>query len=509
MTAAAIVPNLSRTAAAAFYRSAKISPADRRWIEALRGKDLHNGALVALDYTTGDVLAYVGSAGYYHDDLRSAKFEPKYDAAGDATRQPGSAWKPIVYATAFEQHRLTPGSVLLDITTEFNHYEDWAPKDADQLERGPVLVRKALQYSLNIPAIRALSRVGNEAVAAQAAKFGIRFAGGPNAFLQAGLAGAIGTVEVRPIDLTAAYGTLANGGRYEAPRMILEIDGPDGHVVWKAPQPQPRQAISPQAAYLVTNIIAGNTDPAQNPIWSAVLQLRNGPGGSRRPAAAKTGTANDARDLATYGYLAPPKSGSGAPGLAVGIWMGNSDHSNPRSRHPAISLTAAAPLWHAFVNEYSKSWPVTGFKAPSGVVAATIDAWSGGRPGPWTSAVTTELFIAGTQPGGPAAIDGSGILYAQQCGEWRVDPLKAERGPVSWDADVANWLGRARRGPGVLGPLDSRTAYFWGKRTWGGPLIGSCVRPKPPEKEKEKPPKEKPPGKDPPPDDDKSPKPKP
>jgi membrane peptidoglycan carboxypeptidase len=492
MTAAAIVPNVSHKAAAAFYRSARIPAADRRWIEALRGKDLHNGALVALDYTTGDVLAYVGSAGYYHDDMRSRKFEPKYDAAGDAARQPGSAWKPILYATAFEQHRLTPGSLLLDITAEFNQSEKWTPRDADQLERGPVLVRKAIQYSLNVPAIRALQRVGNEAVADQAAKLGIRFTGGRTAFLQSGLAGALGTVEVRPIDLTAAYGTLANGGQYEAPRMILEIDGPDGHVVWKAPESNGRQAISAQSAYLVSNILSGNTDPRQNPIWSKVLQLKNGPGRSRRPAAAKTGTANDARDLATYGFLAPPKAGSGAPGLAVGIWMGNSDHSNPRSRKPAISLTAAAPLWHAFVNEYSKGWPVTNFQRPGGIVSAKIDAWSGGRPGPWTSATTSELFIAGTQPGASGAVDPAGLLYSQGCGGWQVDPVKADRGPSQWDSADAGWAARARRGPGVSGRFGAKTAYFWGRRGWGGPIVGPCA-PKP-DPGQDKPKDAKPPG---------------
>ena len=494
MTAAAIVPNLSHKAAAAFYRSAKISAGDRRWIEGLRGKDLHNGALVALDYTTGDVLAYVGSAGYYHDDMRSPKFEPKYDAAGDAARQPGSAWKPILYATAFEQHRLTPGSLLLDITAEFNQRENWAPRDADQLERGPVLVRKALQYSLNVPAIRALQRVGNEAVADEAAKLGIRFTGGRNAFLQSGLAGALGTVEVRPIDLTAAYGTLANGGQYEPPRMILEIDGPDGHVVWKAPQTAPRQALSAQSAYLVSNILSGNTDPKQNPIWSAVLQLKNGPGKSRRPAAAKTGTANDARDLATYGFLAPPKAGSSAPGLAVGIWMGNSDHSNPRSKKPAISLTAAAPLWHAFVNEYSKSWPVTNFKRPGGLVSAKIDAWTGGRPGPWTRDTTTELFIAGTQPGASGAVDPAGLLYSQGCAGWQVDPVKADRGPSQWDSADAGWAARARRGPGVTGQFGARTAYFWGRQGWGGPIVGPCApKPKPKPAHGDKPKEPKPP----------------
>ncbi|MFL5675437.1 MAG: penicillin-binding transpeptidase domain-containing protein, partial [Chloroflexota bacterium] len=410
---------------------------------------------------------------YDQDALASQKFSPKYDAAGDGSRQPGSAFKPILYASAFDAGRLTPGSLLLDVTTEFNSREAWAPRDADQLERGPVLVRKALQYSLNIPAIRALERVGNDQVDKTAEAFGIRFTGGREAYLQAGLAGALGTVEVRPIDLTSAYGAIANGGVRVPPRMILQIIGPDGKVVWEAPKPAGKAAISPQAAFLVQDILAGNTDKKQNPIWSAKLALYNGKGGTRRPAAVKTGTANDARDLATYGFL--PAGRSGHPSLAVGIWMGNSDHSNPKAKDPATSLTAAAPLWHAFVRDYTTGWPVANFSRPDGVVHATIDAWTGGAPGPWTRDTTREWFIAGTQPGGRHAIDPPGLLYTASCGGWRVDPLKAELGPVSWDDDVANWMSRARSGPGQTGPFDSRTAYFWGRTSWGGPIMGSCA----------------------------------
>ncbi len=244
--------------------------------------------------------------------MASRKFDPKYDVAGGGARQPGSAWKPIVYATAFDNHALTPGSLLLDITTEFNRGENWAPRDADQLDRGPVLVRRALQYSLNIPAIRALQRVGSEAVADKAEALGIRFTGGREAFLQSGLAGAIGTVEVRPFDLTSAYGALANEGYRVPTRMVLEVHDPTGAIVYKAPGPTAPRTISAEAAYLVTDILAGNTDPKQNPIWSAALEIRNGPNGEHRPVAVKTGTANDARDLATYGYLAPPADPHGA-----------------------------------------------------------------------------------------------------------------------------------------------------------------------------------------------------
>jgi membrane peptidoglycan carboxypeptidase len=482
LAAAAIAPNLKLKASTKLLKSLKIGPVDRKWIYALRHKDLHDDALVALDYRTGDVLAYAGSAGYYREDLASPKFEPKYDAAGDGARQPGSAWKPIVYASAFDTKRLTPGSLLLDVATEFGR--GWAPRDADQLDRGPVLVRKALQYSLNVPAIRALERVGSEDVADRAARFGIRFTGGTKAFLQAGLAGAIGTVEVRPLDLTSAYGALANGGVHVPPRMILEVRDPTGKVVYKAPSPAGTAAVSPQAAFLVTDILQGNTIPSQNPIWSKVLEIKNGPHHGHRPVAVKTGTANDARDLATYGYLAPPADPA-APAYAVGIWMGNSDHSDPRSSKPATSLTAAAPLWRAFVRDLTKGTPIASFERPGGVVRATIDAWTGGTAGRWTRDRIQEWFIKGTQPGARHPVDPPGLLYTQSCGGWRVDPVKAELGPRTWDVAVAGWLARARRGVGVLGPYDTRTAYFWNRTGWGGKLLGSCAPPPKPDKPKD------------------------
>ncbi len=501
LTAAAIVPNISRAKGEALLKRLKIPKTDLGWIRTLRGKDLHNGALVALDYETGDVLAYAGSASYTRDSLTSRKFSPKYDVAGDGARQPGSAFKPILYASAFDARKLTPGSLLLDVTTEFNVRERWAPRDADQLERGPVLVRKALQYSLNIPAIRALERVGNERVAATAEAFGLRFTGGTEAFMQSGLAGALGTVEVRTIDLTSAYGTIANGGVRIPPRMILQILNPDGSVKWSAPTEAGTEAISAAAAYQVTDILAGNTSKRQNPIWAEKLALNNGKQGARRPAAVKTGTSNDARDLATYGFLPPGKGDH--PSLAVGVWMGNSDHSDPRSREPATSLTAAAPLWRAFVRDYTDGRPVTTFQPPAkGLVRAKIDAWSGGKPGPWTRETTKAWFIKGTEPGAKRAIDPDGLLYTPSCGSYRVDLTKAELGPSSWDAAVQDWMNRARRGVGVTGQFDSRTAYFWEESSWGGTLAGSCYVPRPVEAKNgrgDPPPKGKPPKEDKPP----------
>ena len=111
-------------------------------------------------------------------------------------------------------------------------------------------------------------------------------------------------------------------------------------------------------------------------------------------------------DFGAYGYLAPPKD-KDAPAIAVGVWMGNSDHSAPRTSSPPTSLAASGEVWHTFVRDYTKKWPVANFKVPDGVVQATIDRWSGGRPGPWTRATVREWFLKGTEPGdhGAYAID--------------------------------------------------------------------------------------------------------
>ena len=126
------------------------------WINRLRGSSLHNGALVAEDYRTGDILAYVGSAGYYRKG--SPRMAPQVDHIGGSWRQPGSAWKPILYASGIDTGKLTAGTYLLDQQETFS--PGWTPRNADGTYRGLVTVRQAIQQSLNIPAIRALQRTG-------------------------------------------------------------------------------------------------------------------------------------------------------------------------------------------------------------------------------------------------------------------------------------------------------------------------------------------------------------
>lgn len=360
------------------------------WISRLRGANLRNGALVALDYRSGDILAYVGSAGYYRRE--TPKFAPKVDHVGGSHRQPGSAWKPILYATGIDTERLTAATYLLDQREQFG--PGWTPQNADRQYRGPIQVRDAIQQSLNIPAIRALQRVGSSTVRRYAVKAGFTFLGGNNKMLdQASLAGALGTVEVRPLDMTKTFGAFGNGGKVTQPRYILKVTAPDGEVIYDAGKPVTTQVWRPATAYIMADILSGNTNRAVNPAWGAVFELRNTKDGSRREAAVKTGTTNQLRDYSTYGILPMPRKKS-KPALAVGVWYGNSDSSSPNLGLQRFSLDNAGRTWAAFVREYTKGKPAPNFKRPKGVVGGS--SYGGGG---------SELYVKGTQPGGVRQVD--------------------------------------------------------------------------------------------------------
>ncbi|MGZ8515375.1 MAG: transglycosylase domain-containing protein, partial [Candidatus Limnocylindrales bacterium] len=167
--AAAVVPHSKDPAAAAKALGFdKLPP----WMANLRNKALRNGALVAYDYQTGELVAYVGSANYYATSNRP-EFQPQFDVAGKGFRQPGSAFKPFNYVVGIDDHALTAATMLMDVSTDFGG--GYTPHDADLLERGPVRVRNALQFSLNIPAVRAMAINTPDHVFAKARDFGMTF----------------------------------------------------------------------------------------------------------------------------------------------------------------------------------------------------------------------------------------------------------------------------------------------------------------------------------------------
>jgi membrane peptidoglycan carboxypeptidase len=302
----------------------------------------------------------------------------------------------------------------------------------------------------------------------------------------------IGTLEIHPIDLTSAYGAIANGGKLMPRTMILSVTDTNGNVVWPDPAAKPvkpTQVVSPQTAFIITDILAGNTNPKTNPFWGewAVYD-----GGTRRPAAYKTGTTSDNRDVHAYGFLAPPKDPK-APALVVGVWMGNSDNS-PDS--DTLSLGSSAPLWSRILTDVSHGLPVTDFQRPKGIVEKQVDAITGMLPGPYTSKRISELFIAGTEPTQSddfhhaVEIDAaSGLLWQDGCvGPKRVvgaiDYSQIDAGRPNWQKADNNWLKRAAGGAGRSGgPKGTHTAYFYGTgfypfgRTWGGIFAPSGLCP--------------------------------
>jgi membrane peptidoglycan carboxypeptidase len=457
----------------AVLKSRKIPHREWSWILGLRGRNIHNAAAAVLDYRTGEVLAYVGSASYTSKGTK--KFQPQFDVLADGWRQPGSAIKPVDYAIGIEDETMTAATMFMDVTTNFGGR--FIPTQADKLERGPVRLRSALQFSLNIPAIKSTLIMGLDHVFERSKDFGLTFPGSAVPVTSMG----IGTLEVHPIDLLGAYATIANGGVKMPRTTILAVTDQDGKQVWPigTDKPEGVQVISKQAAYIITDIMAGSTIKKVNPYWGewAIYD-----GSRRRPAAYKTGTTSDNRDVHAYGYLAAPKE-KDLPALAVGVWMGNSNNAPNRG---SLSLDSSAPLWSAILTDISRDLPIRNFKAPSGLKTATVDAFTGLRPGPFTRKTVKELFIPGTEPKKKETIrialkidKASGLLWREGC----VGPpvtrgffnlREVESNFPSWQKANRSWAARAAKRS--RGPKGTRPTYFYNNsfapfgRSWGAPF---------------------------------------
>jgi len=471
--AAAIVPHSKSPKAAAKQLGLTYEP----WMENLRNKKLYNGALVALDYQTGELVAYVGSADAYATKA-TKKFQPRFDVLADGWRQPGSAFKPVVYATGIEDRKLTAATMFMDVVTDFGG--GYTPTDADNSERGPVRVEDALRFSLNIPAVKAMSVIGNDRVQSRAEQMGVQFLNGQ---VNAGLSFALGVEEVHPADLVRAYGVLANGGRLVDRTTIITVTASDGpELLGVSTRPAPEQALGADTASVLTDILAGNTNPKVNPFWGKFALMD---GSKRRPATLKTGTNNDARDLNAYGYIGAPTTARRTEGeyaLAVGAWNGNSDNSLVSTpRDPLFSIEVTTFVWQGFLEEATKGWAIRGFSQPDGLDKAAVDPWTGLLPGTGAQQTVNDLFLAGTAPKVTLPQD-------LRCGEAVLLSAGFEKDNATWLAADHAWMKRAAKGAGVRGgPKNTKTAYFYNGlfnpygRSWG-PLVGTgqgCATPSP------------------------------
>jgi 1A family penicillin-binding protein len=343
------------------------------------GHNVHNAALVAMHPRSGEVLALVGSPDYF-DEAHAGAINMAL-----ASRQPGSAIKPLVYAAALDPTApgggWTAATMLLDVSTSFITSEGKAyiPANYDLREHGPVLLREALASSLNIPAVLALQHVGLQNFSALARKLGISTLGDPQTY---DLSLALGGGEVRLTELTAAYAVFANGGYSVSPQLILEVRDFQGNQVYQPTAPPQTRLLDERIAWLISDILS---DPDARRLGfgaNSLLRLD-------RPAAVKTGTTSNFHDNWTVGYT---------PDLVVGVWSGNTDYQPMREVN---GLSGAAPIWHQFMRSALAGRPARSFVRPPGLVQVEVCKLSGLLPTPQCPYRRMEWFISGTEPTAP------------------------------------------------------------------------------------------------------------
>ncbi|HNU05724.1 MAG TPA: PBP1A family penicillin-binding protein, partial [Anaerolineae bacterium] len=371
-------------------------------VAELQGRNVSNGALVAQDPRTGEILAMVGSA-----DFNNAEISGQVNVA-TSPRQPGSTVKPFTYLATFERPNdwWTVATLIDDVRTEFDDgagRPPYVPVNYDGREHGQVSVRSALANSYNIPAVKALQHVGVNALLNVAQRFGMTTLTRPD-HPPYGLSLTLGGGEVTLLELTNAYGALANGGVYTPPTPILcvldangatleRVDVPDlpeacrnAPLASRAVQRQPAQnrVATPEHSYLLTDILKDNE--ARTPAFGANSWLQIG-----RPAAVKTGTTNDVRDIWTIGYT---------PELVAGVWVGNADGAPMDSNLSGIA--GAGPIWNRFMRSALANTPVQDFARPSGIVQVEICTLTGAQADDACPADRrrVELFAADQLPGG-------------------------------------------------------------------------------------------------------------
>ncbi len=304
-----------------------------------------NNALVALDPKTGDILAMVGSRDYFDTEI-----EGNFNAAL-AHRQPGSSFKPIVYAELFNRG-FTPSSILFDVRTQFstacavdNYTTEgncYAPANYNAKYQGPISIRAALGQSINVVAVKALYIAGLRNVLALAKNMGIEGLDEPDRY---GLTLVLGGGEVSLLDMVGAYGVFANDGLRAASNPILRIMDSRGDVV-DVHTSYPARVLPPETARAMSNVLADNV--ARIPLYGANSALYV-PG---RDVAVKTGTTNDYRDAWIIGYT---------PNLVLGAWVGNNDNT-PMERK--VSGLIVAPMWRELLNKALLKLPNESFPPP-------------------------------------------------------------------------------------------------------------------------------------------------
>jgi len=355
------------------------------YVDSLAQFKAENLATVAIEAKTGKIIGMVGSKDYFADDI-----DGKFNIA-TASRQPGSTFKPFVYAEAFEIG-YTPQTVLWDVKTEFSpscypdgtpllpQYADrcYSPQNYDNSVRGPISMSSALAQSLNIPAVKTLYLTGVGNAINRAKEMGITTLNRSASFY--GLSLVLGGGEVRLLDMTSAYSVFANDGKRNRPVAIMRVEDKNGEEL-EAYEQDEKQVLSANVARMINSILSN--DDLKRPTFGANRYLYH----TDAQVAVKTGTTNSFKDTWTVGYT---------PEVSVGVWIGNNDNS-PMAQKP--SSTVAAPYWRAAMDKARAQYKNTNFIAPvypdkSTLPPVLAGVWQGG-----------ERFFIDTRTGEPANID--------------------------------------------------------------------------------------------------------
>lgn len=406
-----------------------------------------NAALVSIDPKTGEVLALVGSRDYWADPLPagcqpgvSCKFDPQVNVA-TRSRQPGSAFKPFVYATAFKKGYL-PETVLFDVPTEFNvncapdgtpgrsmKPEDcYHPKNYDGKFRGPVTIRQALAQSLNLPSVKLLYLAGISDSIRTAQNLGITTLGNPDRF---GLTLVLGGAEVKLVEMTSAFGVFAQEGILHPLTPILRVENPKGTTL-EEKKDFAVPALDTEVARVVNDILSDND--ARVPVFNPRSSLYF----SGRQVAAKTGTTQDFRDAWVIGYT---------PSLVTGVWVGNNNNS-PMNQSVGSSIMVAGPLWHKFMERAISRTPPEFFNPPERTFVEKPAIRGIYQSGPYVRIDKISKKLA-TEHTPPELVEERGfgkiqsiLAYIQKenpLGEVPVDPLD-DLQYKNWQAGIESWL---------------------------------------------------------------------
>ena len=330
--------------------------------------DYLQGAVVALDPYTGDVRALIGTRDYS---------ESQYDRAVNGMRQPGSAFKPVVYATAIAES-LAANTIVADtaLAIPLQNRSTYRPENSDGEFLGPLTMRDALAKSRNTVAVQLALRLGMDSVTAMARRMGI------TSFIAPYPSSAIGASVVQPLDLVAAYATLDNGGSRVEARFITRIEDRSGHTVWQNPIAPPQPVIDSRVAFIVRDMMRDVVDRGTATAVRRAL-------GSQFPVAGKTGTTNDNADVWFVGMTQD---------LVAGVWIG---FDKPRPIAPgAAGGSLAAPIWARMVAGAGVGRGGARWVAPEGLLSAELDRTTGVLADASTPADRRyiEYFLPGTEP---------------------------------------------------------------------------------------------------------------